>query len=134
MAFVHTFICNNRVITKVIYMCTNEVNRHPIEYVGGHSFITYAPKRGTGSSALRMPMYFCHNLCVQVGWVGLKSGNLCVRNKSMAPSTKEFKKSPYNTCIAEHETRPNNIVRSVLYRLVSGGERGGIMNTLTSAS
>ena len=59
----------------------------------GHSFTTYTPEEGSGSSVLRTPMYCCHSdvmICAYRvgGWVYLKSGNLCVRAKWMTPYRK----------------------------------------------
>ena len=62
-----------------------------IRMLKGHSFITYAVRTegGRGSSAMRTPMYCCHSdviICAYRGrGVGLKSWNLCVCNKWMAP-------------------------------------------------
>ena len=44
---------------------------------------------GRGSSAMCTPMYRCqwrHNFCVQGRWVDLKSGDLCVRKRWLAPN------------------------------------------------
>ena len=58
--------------------------------IRGHSFSTYAPKGVGGSRAMRTPMHCCHRdviICAYRGeWVGLKSSNLCVCNKWMAPN------------------------------------------------